>query len=120
MSNEFMKYEIENNEYVFVNEYWSTSRAWGHKTRLFKNGSEIAENKVRYYNRTWERYTYQSCMLGAIDNVVNDIIDYTLENYKYEHNITRWKKGEKEKVIADFEEQNPYYKQLAKLREKVS
>lgn len=119
MSYEFMKYDIDNDEFTFINDYWQTSRAWGHSTRLFKNGNEIATNRVRYYNRTWEYFRYQTCMIGAINNEMEYVLQNALNNYKDEHNITRFRKGEKAKVIADIEEHNAYYRQLKTLLEKV-
>lgn len=85
-----------------VNESWSTSRAWGHKTNLLKNGYEMAENKCRYYNRTWESYTYQTCMFGAIRTLRDEEENRFIENYKYENNIDRFKKGQKDLVIKEF------------------
>lgn len=63
---------VNNNTYEFINEYWETHNAWGHKTNLLKNGKEIATNKVRYYNRTWESYEYQTCMRGCLDKLINE------------------------------------------------
>lgn len=116
---EIKKYEIGNDNYEFVCEGWSTSRAWGHEVHLFKNGYEIAENRIRYYNRTWENYRFQSCMLGAIDNVMNDIIEVAIGNYKYKNDIARFKKGEKQTVIENVEKENEEYKSLIELRDKV-
>ena len=64
-------------EYGIVNEYWETSRAWGHKSTLVAQWGEIESRKVRYYNRTWERYTYESCMSGLLNSILeNDFKNY--------------------------------------------
>ena len=47
-------------------EVYSTSQAWGHEVRAFYNGQEIAKHRVRYYNRTWERYQFESAFLGLM------------------------------------------------------
>ena len=109
--------KLENgNEYEFINESWETSNAWGHKTVVFKNGNpyNIAENKIRYYNRTWECYRYQSCMKGAIYNLKRNELQRYIDRYKYVNNITKFKRGEKAKLIADFE-QTEIAKELAEL-----
>ena len=81
------------NKIELVNESWSTSRSWGHKTNVIINGYDYGKYKVRYYNRTWESYAFQSCMRGAIAKVMR-------------YNITRFKKGQREKLIAEYKESN--------------
>lgn len=100
---ELKKYQIRKNEYTFVCEYWETSRAWGHKVTLFKNDYEMATNKVRYYNRTWECYRYQSCMRGAVCKAIEYYKQNAVDNYKYLHDITRLKQEEKDKIYAENE-----------------
>ena len=94
------------NKVELVNDSWSTSNSWGHKTNVIINGCDYGEHKVRYYNRTWESYTFQSCMRGAIAKVMRYNITRYLENYKYTNNITRFKKGQREKLIAEYKESN--------------
>ena len=94
------------NKIELVNESWSTSRSWGHKTNVIVNGYDYGEYKVRYYNRTWENYTFQSCMTGAIAKVMRYNITRYLENYKYTNNITRFKKGQREELIKEYKESN--------------
>ena len=94
------------NKIELVNESWSTSNSWGHKTNVIINGYDYGKYKVRYYNRTWESYTFQSCMRGAIAKVMRYNITRYLENYKYTNNITRFKKGQREKLIAEYKESN--------------
>ena len=94
------------NKIELVNESWSTSKNWGHKTNVIVNGYDYGKYKVRYYNRTWESYTFQSCMSGAIAKVMRYNITRYLENYKYTNNITRFKKGQREKLIAEYKESN--------------
>jgi len=38
-----------------------------HVARLVRDGDEIQTSTVSYYNRTWERYEYQSVMKQLID-----------------------------------------------------
>lgn len=99
---EIRRKNINGNNWQFVNEYWETSYAWGHKTTILKNGYDYEPYKVRYYNRTWESYTYQTCMRGALGNLKNQELEHYIRRYKDNNGITRFKKGEKEKVIEEF------------------
>lgn len=99
---EIRRKNINGNNWELVNEYWETSYAWGHKTTIIKNGYDYGTHKVRYYNRTWETYTYQTCMYGAIETIKEEELQRFIDSYKYKNNITRFKRGEKQKVIEDF------------------
>lgn len=95
--------KIGNRTWQLVNESWSTSNAWGHKTNVIRNGYNYGTHKCRYYNRTWESYTFQSCMFGAIEEIKERELERFINNYKYENNIDRFKKGQKDEVIKMFE-----------------
>lgn len=86
---------VNNNTYEFINEYWETYNTWGHKTNLLKNNQEIATNKIRYYNRPWEAYTYQSCMKGCVNQLIDERISQLKYHFKEENNIKnltkKWK-----------------------------
>lgn len=99
---EIRRKNINGNNWELVNEYWETSYAWGHKTTIIRNGYDYGTHKVRYYNRTWEMYTYQTCMSGAIETIKEEELQRFIDSYKYKNNITRFKRGEKQKVIEDF------------------
>lgn len=99
---EIRKVNIGNNEYMFINEYWDRSNAWGHKTTLFKNSFEIMNHRCRYYNRTWEVYTYQTCMACTLDDLYDSTLNRYIRNYKYTNNIDRFKKGQKKQLIEEF------------------
>lgn len=90
------------NKIELVNDSWSTSNSWGHKTNVIINGCNYGEHKVRYYNRTWEMYAFQTCMSGAIREIMENKITRFIENYREENNITRFKKGQKEQLINEF------------------
>ena len=94
---------INGNRWELVNEYWENSRAWGHKTTIIRNGYDYDSHKVRYYNRTWEAYTYQSCMYGAVGEIRAEEMEKFIRRYKEENNITRFKKGQREACIKEFE-----------------
>ena len=96
---EIKKYVRGKNTYEFVCEYYETSRSWGHKVTMFKNGIEYETNKVRYYNRTWEMWTYQSAISGAIYTAIDKREKRLIEDYKYNNNISRLSSAKKEEII---------------------
>lgn len=57
-------------------ENYRTSRSWGHKAHLYRvrtpeyNDELIESDKIRYYNRTWEAYEFQSIMYSLIDKAL--------------------------------------------------
>ena len=73
------------NEYEFICHTWSTSRAWGHEVHLIDGTSEISQARVRYLNRTWEKYTYQSAMYEAVLNLIKKGVARAADNYKWNH-----------------------------------
>ena len=105
--------------YEFACWSWQTSNAWGHEVRLCKVGEragvEVGKARVRYYNRTWEKYTYQSAMYEALENYKQNEIERFLSNYKCSHELAgydmdkhEWfekpfKRGEKAQALAEFE-----------------
>ena len=92
------------NIYKFVNDGWSNSNGWGHITTIIRNSYDYEPHKVRYYNRTWECYTFQTCMSGAVETIKERELDCFITNYKLKNDVDRFRKGEKEKVIEQFNE----------------
>ena len=46
----------------------------GHEVTLYKNDyAKIGQAKIRYYNRTWESYQYQSAIKSVIYNAIAQI-----------------------------------------------
>ena len=90
------------NVWRLVNEGWSNSTGWGHRTVVIRGGFSYGPTKVKYLNRTWEMYPFQTCMSGAINRIYDEELYIYIENYKYNNNIDRFKKGQKEQVIEEF------------------
>ena len=106
------------NEYNIVNEYWETSRAWGHKSTLIAPWGEVESHKVRYYNRTWERYTYESCMSGLIETILEDNLKSYITQYKEKNGISRLLADKKAEVIKEWE-QKEYIQDLKEIQERI-
>ena len=52
---------------------YETRYSWGHKATAYYEGREVAYSKIRYYNRTWEAYTYQSIVHNIISELPKSI-----------------------------------------------
>lgn len=64
----------------FVCEYYETRNSWGHKGKILYNGHDInITGKIRYYNRTWECYTYQSLLLQLIKQAMTYLRDNKID-----------------------------------------
>ena len=105
-------------EYNIVNEYWETSRAWGHKSTLIAPWGEVESRKVTYQNRTWESYKYQNCMYGLLSSILeNDLKDY-ITREKENKGITRLSK----EIRAELEQEwnnNSYTQDLKEIQERI-
>ena len=106
------------NEYNIVNEYWETSRAWGHKSTLIAPWGEVESHKVRYYNRTWESYTYQTCMGGLLDTILENNLKSYITQYKEKNDISKLLADKKAEVIKEWE-QKEYIQDLKEIKERI-
>ncbi len=105
---------LNGNEYTFINESFSNSRNWGHKTKLFKNNDLVAENKAIYLNRTWEAYQYQSSMKSCVYNLIDAEIVKSKLNYKKVNEIKRMTKKHQE-IFEGICKVSPKLKELNEL-----
>jgi len=80
--------ESNNPKYDARCESFETQTGWGHIARIIENETMqcVGYYKINYYNRTWERYQYQSAILGAIDDMLNDY----KEEWKETNNVKRF------------------------------
>ena len=116
---EIKKIKCKNgNEYNIVNEYWETSHAWGHKSTLIAPWGEVESRKVTYQNRTWERYTYESCMSGLIETILEDNLKSYITQYKEKNGISRLLADKKAKVIKEWQEKE-YIQDLKEIQERI-
>ena len=53
-------------EYSVVCDWQKTRYGFRHLATLCSNGQEIGKTKCCYYNRTWEKYEYQSVLQAII------------------------------------------------------
>lgn len=106
-------------KYTIVAEYYETYNSWGHIARVFKNNVEVGYQKIRYYNRTWETYQFQSAINSALNVAIDNAIERAITIFKYENEIERFKKGQKEQVLKEFKK-TLEYKDLVKLKKIIN
>jgi hypothetical protein len=56
--------------YSIVCESKDTRNGFKHVATLLKNGVSIYDTKIRYLNRTWERFQYESVLLKVVDDFI--------------------------------------------------
>lgn len=79
--------KINGVKFTFVCECWNTSTSWGHKVTLYRNENVIIGSvKIRYYNRTWERYQFQSAIKNVIFETIERITGEAKAVFKNLHN----------------------------------
>lgn len=55
-------------------ETYQTRYSWGHKAYLYVDGQEVSYSKYTYYNRTWERYTFESVIRGVVSKTPDRLL----------------------------------------------
>lgn len=92
---------FEYKDYKIVAESWETYNSWGHKATLFKGDCELTHSRIRYLNRTWECYQYQSVILDAIYDAIKLRQTRLVDDYKLQANVMRMTKNRKENLYKD-------------------
>lgn len=106
-------------EFKIVAYSYENSHNWGHKAELLLNNYHtLANTKIVYINRTWERYQYQSVILKVLRNYIDYLIEDFINDYKQENNIIRLKSTLKEELTRQakmtplVEKLETFYKEL--------
>lgn len=107
---------INGNEYTFINTFRGNRSGFVHESELLKNNWTIGKNKIQYYNRTWESYTYQTVMKGLVRGLMENCMEDFISAWKNDHEIKRLTKQKKEAMMEDFQNNKPMeYAELEEL-----
>lgn len=109
--------EINGVKFTLVCESWQTKTAWGHKVSLYRNESFfVGSAKIRYYNRTWEKYQYQSVIKSVIYNAIEEIKAAAKKAFLALHNYKVMTKKRAAAFLEYLKEDNEYniYNELFK------
>lgn len=109
-------FQIDDHNITFVNESKNTRSGFKHVSRLYINGMPISEGTRYYYNRTWERYRFQSSMIECVEKAIKWCADDLKENIMQKNNWKRLSPARSEAIRkAINEEQNiQFYNSILK------
>lgn len=98
---EIISKSVNGVNFSFVCDGWSNSRAWGHLVVLLDgSGREVSRCKIRYYNRTWESWRFQSACRGAVDSLIESRRREAVEDYKERTGAKRLTEDKKKVIFA--------------------
>lgn len=100
-------FTINGNEYIFVNMFRGNRSGFVHETELMKGNWIIGTNKVQYYNRTWECYTYQTVMKGCVSKLMESAKEEFVTAWKTAHNVKRLTEAKRTAMEEDFKNNMP-------------
>lgn len=58
-------------EITVIANGWETRHSWGHRAEILDGCRVVARANIRYYNRTWESYRFQSVIHIALMGYVH-------------------------------------------------
>lgn len=117
----FHIYDVDDNKFEFKCLYYEVTNSnqaslWGHEVELRHNEKLVSNAKISYYNRTWETFEFQSCMLEALRNYMASVANNIYSTYKETNNTNRISTNQKTKLLN----QDETYKTLQKLYDLIS
>lgn len=96
---------INNHPFRFDCRSWGTRSGFAHSAELISGTwKRLAVGKCYYLNRTWERYTFQSAMLEAINKAIESQREEVTDKVKRENGwekITAKRREALDKVLAE-------------------
>lgn len=98
--------KIGKDKFYLVARSWSNSRGWGHECDLYWGADCIVQHsRIKYYNRTWERWQYQSVMIQCLEDYIQKKTEWHMNYYKDKNNIKRMTVQKRAEFEKWFEEQ---------------
>ena len=117
----FHIYDVDDNKFEFKCLYYEVTNSnqaslWGHEVELRHNEELVSNAKISYYNRTWETFEFQSCMLEALRNYMAIVANNIYSTYKDTNNTNRISTNQKTELLNKDET----YNTLQKLYDSIS
>lgn len=112
------KKEINGKSFTILCNYWGTRNSWGHEATLYVDSQKIKSYKIRYYNRTWESYTFQSVINACIYNTLKELEENLKALFKKERGfkrLTETRKADFKEYLslnADYKDLQAFYKEF--------
>lgn len=116
-----MEITIDGKRYRFYLRWWGTRSGFAHGAEMFdcESYKTVAENKCYYLNRTWECWTYQTAILGAVSKAMVNIVSAVEDKVRAENgwkNITKKRRA----VLNEALNNNDEMVRLRKLYEELN
>lgn len=73
---------IGDENFRFICSFKNYHDGFGHNVSLECNGTFLAKGHARYWNRTWERYAFQTCMYASLNNWEDAVLHECKTAYK--------------------------------------
>lgn len=107
---------INGREYLFINNSRGNRSGFVHETELMRDNWIIGKNKVQYYNRTWEVYTYQTVMKGLVSSLMESEKEEYKTEWKNKHGVKRLTEAKRKVMEEEFKKNPPeLYTELSEL-----
>lgn len=93
---------INGHDISFYNRSEGTRNGFRHVSSMFLDHEHVGCGICNYLNRTWEWYTFQTSMIRAVENRMDERSDRLESIYRRNNNIKRMtaaKRGEFEKIL---------------------
>jgi hypothetical protein len=76
---------LKTNRIMVDCEVYSYPKSWGHKAKLYYDNILVCDKKIQYFNRTWERFQFETiiqCILTKAENKKYSIPLYEINEAK--------------------------------------
>ena len=80
---------IDGDRFTFLCRSRSTRNGFAHDCELQINGNFRVSHSVHYLNRTWECWTFQTAIKGALNQLWTERADELRDAYRAAHGIKR-------------------------------
>jgi hypothetical protein len=101
---ELKKFKINGKAIEFVNAYRNTRSGFAHDSTIFINNCQYGTATCIYYNRTWERYCYQSVMRKLVRQLEDERIERLKNRFKEVHGYTKLTSKRTEEFEAEIKD----------------
>ena len=111
---EVKRIKIDGREFAFICDWRGTRSGFAHDVTMMENWRTAAKATAYYINRTWECWNYQTAILQAIQNAMDEEAKWVTRRVKRDNGWEKLTAKRKEAVDAALAESADYatYKKL--------
>ena len=111
---EVKRINMDGREFAFICDWRGTRNGFAHDATMMENWRTVAKATRHYINRTWECWSYQSAILDAIKEAMDEEAKWIERKVKRENGWEKLTAKRREAVDAALAESEDYaiYKKL--------